>query len=73
MDIDLEELERLAKAAHLPWYIYKECQLDDQHEEIRDANRFYVKNLNGERDKYLLAACNAVPELIARVRELEKP
>jgi len=69
--VNLDELMKLREAANLPFSIYKECQLDDQHEEIRDANRFYVKNLNDEQDKYILAACNAVPELVQRIRELE--
>lgn len=72
MPIDLEELERLAKAALLPWRIYKECQLDDHHEEIRNADGGYIKNVCDKKDEYILSACNAVPSLIARVRELER-
>ena len=72
MPIDLNELERLAKAALLPWHIYKECQLDDHHEEIRNADGWYIKSVCDKKDEYILAACNAVPELIARVRELEE-
>lgn len=72
MPIDLNELERLAKAALLPWHIYKECQLDDHHEEIRNADGWYIKSVCDKKDEYILAACNAVPELIAENRALRE-
>lgn len=70
--VDLDELLRLANTAKLPFQIYKVCHLDDHHDEIIDADRFYVKYLNSEQDEYILAACNAVPELITRIKELEE-
>ena len=72
MDINIAELEGLAKAACLPWHTYKECQLDDQHEEIRDAQRCYVMNKNDPRDDYILAACNAMPGLIVENKILRR-
>lgn len=78
--IDLDELERLQKLAEpLPWkeYLYLTSEGDSV-----DA----VSNIDGDmivhtdesllaeafNCAYIVAACNAVPELIARVRELER-
>ncbi|MBR5185375.1 MAG: hypothetical protein IKW19_03665 [Akkermansia sp.] len=78
--IDLEELERLQKLAEpLPWK--EDLYLTSDGDSV-DA----VSNIDGDMivhtDESLLAeafncayiasACNAVPELIARVRELER-
>lgn len=68
--IDLDELERLAaQATLLPWHTI--------HGEILDA--YHLKRAfmsYGEASKqnaaYIVAACNAVPKLIAKVRELER-
>lgn len=71
--IDLEELERLAKAATSgPWiHQQDECFLDVQ--EIRNPNGGAVADFVSQNNaSYIVAACNAVPELIARVRELEE-
>lgn len=76
-EIDLDKLERLAKAATPgPWYTLSEmCEgvgcdtIISKQGEICD----FVGNMHnpyGDRS-YIVAACNAVPELIARVRELE--
>lgn len=72
--IDLEELERLAaQATHLPW---KVSDIDDRYivdgsgkRELARVSMRYKPY--PERAEYIAAACNAVPELIARVRELE--
>ena len=68
--IDLDELERLAKAATPgPW-----C---NDYEDIFKWTFMLTKKpiataeLPGNA-RYIVAACNAVPELIARVRELER-
>ena len=68
--IDLDELERLAKAATPgPW-----C---NDYEDIFKWTFMLTKKpiataeLPGNA-RYIVAACNAVPELIARVRELEQ-
>ena len=73
--INLEKLEALAKAVtHLPW---KVSDIDDRY--ITDST--YKRELARvsmryrpyyERAAYIVEACNAVPELIARVRLLEK-
>ena len=82
--IDLDELERLAKAATPgPWYTLSEmCEgvgcdtIISRQGEICD----FVGNMhNPYKDRsYIVASCNAVPKLIAenralreRVRELE--
>ena len=69
MSVDIEKLEALAKAATPgPWWasrygvIYGSVQSDD----------VFVGHIGDGADiAYTIAACNAVPELIARVRELE--
>ena len=83
--IDLDELERLAKAATPgPW---KEGRHDmfsiveGAHAKYIYANSIPVAISTGEEKdcervladaRYIAAACNAVPELIARIRELEQ-
>ena len=70
MSVDIEKLEALAKAATPgPWWaskygvIYGSVQPDD----------IFVGHISEDADiAYITAARNAVPELIARVRELEK-
>ena len=65
----INELERLAlNATPGPWDYdptggFRWCFLEKRHvfEATTDANAAYI-----------VAACNAVPELIARVRELER-
>lgn len=74
--IDLGELERLAKAAtQLPW------EVDDcNNVRIAPKGRPIVATIHDYEDylprmgdaAYIVAACNAVPELIARVRALER-
>lgn len=73
--IDIGELERLAKeATHLPW---KGSDIDDRYivdasgkrELARVSMRYRPYH---ERAEYIVAACNAVPELITLVRELEE-
>lgn len=73
--IDLEELERLAKAATPgPW------KVDDLNNiRIAPKGRPIVATIHDCEDylprmadaQYITAACNAVPELIQRIRELE--
>ena len=78
--IDLDELERLAKAATPgPWHkqgfdVYawqgKRRQFVARTAPVVVSNRdFMSRNMNDPA--YIVAACNAVPELIARVRELQ--
>lgn len=83
--IDLDELERLAKAATPgPW---KEGRHDmfsiveGAHAKYIYANSIPIAISTGEENdcervladaRYIAAACNAVPSLIARVRELER-
>ena len=71
--IDLEELERLAKAATPgPWeMVDARAFLDDEDFEIRNGGHCIGYGTSGKDAAYIVAACNAVPELIARVRELE--
>lgn len=74
--IDLEELERLAKAAtQLPW------EVDDCNNiRIAPKGRPIVATIHDYEDylprmsdaAYIVAACNAVPELIAENRALQK-
>lgn len=71
--IDLEELERLAKAATPgPWKhrtISKTATVILAADTPLCATKYSV---NKDHDAaYIVAACNAVPSLIARVRELE--
>ena len=74
--IDLEELERLAKAAtQLPW------EVDDCNNiRIAPKGRPIVATIHDYEDylprmgdaSYIVAACNAVPELIAENIELKR-
>jgi hypothetical protein len=76
MDINLEELERLAaQATPGPWkvvvsdkYTFTVAILPPDFPQTP-----LVVRIRDEQDAaYIVAACNAVPELIARVRELER-
>ncbi|MBR5883350.1 MAG: hypothetical protein IKY97_07775 [Mailhella sp.] len=72
--IDLDELERLAKAATPgPWKyrtIGREAVVIMADTEPLCATKY---RHNKDHDAaYIVVACNAVPELIARVRELEE-
>ena len=70
MGVDIEKLEALSQAATPgPWWsskygaIYGSVQPDD----------IFIGQISEGADiAYIVAACNAVPKLIARVRELEK-
>lgn len=74
--IDLDELERLAaQATPGPWFVTCNCTGKTFYTIKND--RVYIGETlgvyNGEANAaYIVAACNAVPELIARVRELER-
>ena len=72
--IDLDELERLAKAATSgPWEVVDaRVFLDDEDLEIRNGQHCIGFGSGEANAAYIVAACNAVPELIARVRELER-
>ena len=79
--IDLEKLEELAKAATpSPWEDVGAGRIRTSskgHEFVADCAPTiiygYKKLLKYKANAaYILAACNAVPELIARIRELEK-
>lgn len=74
-NIDLDELMRLhAAATPVPWEVTDKCA----HLYVTDSNpnreiakigwkpKAYVENAS-----YIVAACNAVPELVSRIRELE--
>lgn len=73
-NIDLDELERLAKAATPgPW------EVDDCNNiRIAPKGRPIVATIHDYEDylprmtdaRYIVAACNSVPSLIARLREL---
>jgi hypothetical protein len=70
--IDLEELERLAKAATPgPWVVAHLCtNANFVFAQAPDCDMvFHAREADVQ---YITAACNAVPELIARVRELER-
>lgn len=76
MAIDLDELERLAKATTpRPWKITDK----GSHLYVTDANPNReiarigrVPRQNDANAAYIVAACNALPKLIERVRELEQ-
>ena len=80
MDIDLEGLERLAKAATQGrWTIT--LKPDHNYPGVQIYDLCTGGHFSGQLDThfpgdpeahYITAACNAVPELIARVRELEE-
>lgn len=74
-ELDLDELERLAaQATPGPW------EMDNNYNiRIAEGGHPLVITINDDEDwiprpsdaRYITAACNALPELIARVRELE--
>lgn len=72
--LDLEELELLAKAATPgPWrHDPDENFLDHDCQIIKGDTVFVCEFVTEANAAYIVAACNAVPELIARVRELER-
>lgn len=75
-ELNLDELERLAaQATPGPWFVTCNCTgktfytIKNDRVYIGEALGVY----NGEANAaYITAACNAVPELIKRVRELEE-
>lgn len=75
-EIDLDELEMLAQSATPgPWFVTCNCTgktfytIKNDRVYIGEALGVY----NGEANAaYIVAACNAVPELIARVREMDR-
>lgn len=76
-EIDLGELERLAKAATPgPWGYGPYPSWDFMYRITGRQKEFLLDThiaQNGEANAaYIVAACNAVPELVARVRELER-
>ena len=80
MNVNLDELMRLrTDATHGPWKFYVQTgrvvhtTLHGKTRIIADCVRLY--NPTGRAKKnaaYITAACNAVPELVARIRELER-
>lgn len=69
--LDLSELTRLQLRAHNgPWKIDNK-----NHRFSMDVcNRYgekIIKHVHISNAAYIVAACNAVPELVARIRELE--
>lgn len=76
--IDLNELERLAaQATPGPWELgnWVNCVLHTNPAEYRRT--FFIPgqpalSCSPQDAAYIVAACNAAPELIARVRELER-
>ena len=73
MALDLEKLERLAaQATPGPWeMVDARAFLDDEDFEIRNGQHCIGYGTSEADSAYIVAACNAVPELVARVRELE--
>lgn len=70
--IDLEELERLAKAATPGPWKHRGFGMQSNVVFTDYTTVCSTNSLNMPHDAaYIVAACNAVPELIARVRELE--
>lgn len=73
--IDLGELERLAKAATPGPWIYKQDDAfpGEDLREIRTPHSHFISSFAIEHDAaYIVAACNAVPELIAENRTLRE-
>ena len=72
--IDLDELERLAaQATPGPWrMVDARAFVDDEDFEIRNGQHCISYGTSEADASYIVAACNAEPELIARVRELER-
>lgn len=68
--VDLDELMRLhAAATPVPW----EHKIDDAFDDpsIHDITPYVASFARPDDAAYICAACNAVPELVARIRELE--
>ena len=66
--IDLDELMRLHEAATPgPW----EHKIDDAFTTIHTIEPSVASYVSPANAAYIVAACNAVPELVARIRELE--
>lgn len=74
MKTDLDELEQLSrKATSLPWeMVDARAFLDDEDFEIRNGGHCIGYGTDEKDAAYIIASCNAVPELIRMVRELEK-
>lgn len=72
--IDIEELERLAaQATPGPWkMVDARAFLDDEDYEIRNGQHCIGYGTAEDDAAYIVAACNAVPELIAENRELRE-
>lgn len=72
--IDIDKLEQLAaQATHLPWKVWER---DDRYIVDASGKRELARvsmryKPYPERAEYIAAACNAVPELIARMRKME--
>lgn len=69
--IDLDELMKLREAATPgPW----EHKIDDAFDDpsIHDITPYVASCVKPDNAAYIVAACNAVPELVARIRELER-
>jgi hypothetical protein len=71
---NLDELEKLANLAKpLPWYVNRNPQdFDITLVEMVTLNGQYIGMMRPHDAKYVITACNAVPELIAKVRKLEQ-
>jgi hypothetical protein len=72
--IDLDELEKLANLAKpLPWYRHSRfSDFGAPITEVRTINKdMSIGTMLSCDANYIVAACNAVPELIKRIRELE--
>lgn len=74
MSVDLEKLEWLHKAATPGPWVHEpdENFLDHDCQIIRGNTAFVCEFVTEKNAAYIVAACNAVPELIKRVRELER-
>ena len=67
--INLDELMRLHEAATPgPW----EHKIDDAFTTIHTIEPSVASYVSPANAAYIVAACNAVPELVARIRELEE-
>lgn len=76
MGVDIEKLEDLAKSAtHGRWFV-SDCCDNKKFYAIKTSDVFIGETLgcyNGKANAaYITAACNAVPELIAENRDLQK-
>lgn len=71
--IDIDELERLAKAAtSLPWkMVDASAFLEDEDFEIRNGGHCIGYGTNEKDAAYIVAACNELPKLIKEIRDLE--